>query len=121
MRDFLTDQKTAKLLGKRIDQLYKIIDAFVAAPDDQWDLNEGKHFEYISAPVDAFGRRKRGFTEEGVEAIARYLEATESCGLLQKILDKLTHWKTKRKQLLVHRRMTQAFLTVSETLIFRAG
>lgn len=91
MGDYLTNQETAKLLGKGIDQPYTIIDAFDAAPDDQWDLNEGEHFKYISAPVNAFGQRKRRFTEEGIEAIARYLEATESCGLLQKILDKLTH------------------------------
>lgn len=121
MRDYLTDQETAKLLGKRIDQLHKIIDAFDAVSDDEWDLNEGEHFEFVSSTVDAYGRRKRRFTEEGVEAIARYLEATESRGLLQKILDKLTNWKTKRKQLLVSRRITQEFLSASDTLIFRGN
>lgn len=121
MRDYLTDQETAKLLGKRIDQLYRIIDAFDAVPDDEWELNEGEHFAYTSTTVDAFGRRRRRFTEEGVEALARYLEVTESRGLLQKILDKLTNWKTKRKQLLVSRRITQEFLTVSDTLLFRGS
>ncbi|MFM1798918.1 MAG: hypothetical protein RLZZ117_1196 [Cyanobacteriota bacterium] len=121
MRDYLTAQETAKLLGKRIDQLYKIIDAFDAIPDDEWDLVEGEHFEFVSSSVDAYGRRSRRFTEEGVEALARYLEATESRGLLQRILDKLTHWKTKRKQLLVSRRITQEFLTAGQDLVFRGS
>lgn len=118
MRDFLTDQETAKLLGKRIDQLYLIVDAFDAIPDDAWELNEGEHFEYVSAAVDAAGRRKRRFTEEGVEALARYLEATESPGLLRRILDRLTNWKTRRKQLLVSRRITQEFLSLGDALVF---
>ena len=118
MRDFLTDQETAKLLGKRIDQLYLIVDAFDAKPDDEWDLNEGEHFVYVSAAVDPYGRRKRRFTEEGVEALAHYLEATEARGFLKKILDRLTNWKMRRKQLLVSRRITQEFLTVSDALVF---
>ena len=121
MRDFLTDQETAKLLGKRIDQLYTIVEAFDAIPDDQWDLKEGEHFEYVSVSVDAFGRRKRRFTEEGVTALANYLQATETPGLLRTILDKLTNWKTRRKQLLVSRRITQEFLTVGDSLIFRGN
>jgi hypothetical protein len=118
MRDFLTDQETAKLLGKRIDQLYSIVDAFDANSDDEWDLNEGEHFVYVSSAVDPYGRRKRRFTEEGVEALAHYLEATEARGFLKKILDRLTNWKTRRKQLLVSRRITQEFLTVSDALVF---
>lgn len=118
MRDYLTDQETAKLLGKRIDQLYLIVDAFDAIPDDQWELSEGEHFEFVSTGTDPQGRRKRRFTEEGVEALARYLESTETQGLLKKILDKLTNWKTRRKQLLVSRRITQEFLTVGESLVF---
>jgi hypothetical protein len=118
MRDFLTDQDTARLLGKRIDQLYLMVDAFDASPDDEWELNEGEHFDYVSTGVDAYGRRRRRFTEEGVEAMARYLEATETPGLLKKILDKLTNWKTRRKQLLVSRRITQEFLSVGDSLVF---
>ncbi|MFN9643670.1 MAG: hypothetical protein ACK6BG_00775 [Cyanobacteriota bacterium] len=121
MRDYLTAPETAKLLGKRIDHLYKIIAALDADPDDEWELSEGEHFEYISTSVDAFGRRPRRFTEEGVEALARYLEATESRGLLQKILDRLTNWKTKRKQLLVSRRITQEFLTTGQDLVFKGS
>ncbi|MEB3335183.1 MAG: hypothetical protein VKP70_09375 [Cyanobacteriota bacterium] len=121
MRDFLTDQDTAKLLGKRIDQLYTIVDAFDANADDEWDLNEDEHFVYVSTAVDAYGRRRRRFTEEGVEALAHYLEATEARGFLKKILDRLTNWKMRRKQLLVSRRITQEFLTVSDALVFRGS
>jgi len=78
MRDLLTDRETAKILGKRIDVLYKIVDAFDAKADDEWELVEGEHFEYAGPAVaGANGRRPRRFSEEGVEALARYIEATE--------------------------------------------
>ena len=61
-----------------------MVDAFDASPDDEWELNEGEHFDYVSTDMDAYGRRRRRFTEAGVEAMARYLEAPETPGLLKK-------------------------------------
>ena len=82
MRDLLTDRETAKILGKRIDSLYKIVEAFDANADDEWELVEGDHFEYSGPPVvGANGRRPRHFSEEGVEALARYIEANEKTGV----------------------------------------
>ena len=48
MRDLLTDKETAKILGKRIDTLYKDIDFFDKYDDDEWELNEGEHFEFTT-------------------------------------------------------------------------
>lgn len=120
MRDLLTDRETAKILGKRIDSLYKIVDAFDANSDDEWDLVEGEHFEFAGPPVAGEGgKRPRRFTEEGIEAIARYLEATEKSGILDWFRDKLLKVKQKRKQLLVSRRITQEFMEVGSELVIQ--
>jgi len=111
MRDLLTDRETAKILGKRIDRLYRIVDEFDDNPHDEWILEEGVHFEYSgpSAPGSS-GKRPRRFSEEGIEAIARYLEANEKQGFLSWVRERLFQAKKKRKQLLVSRRITQEFL-----------
>ena len=48
MRDLLTDRETAKILGKRIDTLYKTVDFFDSDDKDEWELNEGEHFEFVT-------------------------------------------------------------------------
>ena len=97
MRDFLTAQETAKILGKRIDSLYNIVHAFDAKADDEWELVEGEHFEYAGPPVaGANGRRPRRFSEEGVEALARYIEATEKTGVLGWFRERVFNFKQKR-------------------------
>jgi hypothetical protein len=120
MRDFLTAQETAKILGKRIDSLYNIVHAFDAKADDEWELVEGEHFEYAGPPVaGANGRRPRRFSEEGVEALARYIEATEKTGVLGWFRERIFNFKQKRKQLLVSRRITQEFIEAGGTLEIR--
>ncbi len=120
MRDFLTAQETARILGKRIDSLYNIVDAFDAKADDEWELVEGDHFEYAGPAVTgANGRRPRRFSEEGVEALARYIEATETTGVLGWFRERLFNVKQKRKQLLVSRRITQEFIEAGGTLEIR--
>ena len=47
MRDLLTDRETAKLLRIKINSLYKTVDFFDEFDDDEWDLIEGDHFEYV--------------------------------------------------------------------------
>ena len=117
MRDFLTAQETARILGKRIDSLYNIVDAFDAKADDEWELVESDHFEYAGPAVTgANGRRPRRFSEEGVEALARYIEATETTGVLGWFRERLFKVKQKRKQLLVSRRITQEFIEAGGTL-----
>ncbi len=101
MRDLLTAQETARILGKRIDSLYNIVDAFNAKGDDEWELVEGEHFEFAGPAVaGAKRRRPRRFSEEGVEALARYIEATEKTGVLGWFRERLFNVKQKRKQLL---------------------
>lgn len=48
MRDLLTDKETAKVLGKRIDTLYKTVDFFDSDDKDEWELIEGEHFEFTT-------------------------------------------------------------------------
>ena len=97
MRDLLTDRETAKILGKRIDTLYKTVDFFDRYDDDEWDLVEGENFEFVQKTGEI---RERRFTEEGVEALARYFEA-QMPGLLDGVLELLTHRRRKRKRMLV--------------------
>ena len=75
MRDLLTDKETAKILGKRIDRLYKDVDFFDKYDDDEWELNEGEHFEFVARTGVI---KERRFYEEGVEALARYYEKDQS-------------------------------------------
>ena len=120
MRDLLTAQETARILGKRIDSLYNIVDAFDAKSDDEWELVEGEHFEYAGPAVTGTnGRRPRRFSEEGVEALARYIEATEKTGVIGWFRERLFNVKQKRKQLLVSRRITQEFIEAGGTLEIR--
>ena len=106
MRDLLTDRETAKLLKIKITTLYKTVDFFDKYDDDEWDLIEGEHFEYVQRRGELQQRR---FAEEGVEALAKYLEG-ENEGFLSKVVESLTHRKRKRKQLLVSRRITQELI-----------
>ena len=106
MRDLLTDRETAKLLKIKINTLYKTVDFFDKYDDDEWNLIEGEHFEYVQRRGELQERR---FAEEGVEALAKYLEG-ENEGFLSKVVESLTHRKRKRKQLLVSRRITQELI-----------
>ena len=83
MRDLLTDRETAKLLRVKINSLYKTVDFFDEFDDDEWDLIEGEHFEYVQRHGEL---KERRFTEEGVEALAKYLEGDQE-GLFSKVLE----------------------------------
>ncbi len=106
MRDLLTDKETAKILGKRIDSLYKVVDEFDKYDDDEWELNEGEHFEFVSKRGVL---KERRFYEEGVEALARYYEQDQT-GILSMVIEVLTHRKRRRKRMLVSRRITQELI-----------
>ena len=94
MRDLLTDKETAKILGKRIDRLYKDVDYFDKYDDDEWELNEGEHFEFVAKKGVI---KERRFYEEGVEALARYYEKDQT-GILSIVLEALTHRRRRRKK-----------------------
>ena len=90
------------MLGIPVSKLYRICDFFDSDPDDPWDLNEGDFFEY--EPGQA---RKRRFYEEGVMAIAKYLEETEGGGFLARLKEFFTHHRARVTRALVQRRIIQ--------------
>ena len=90
------------MLGIPVTKLYRICDFFDADPADAWDLLEGECFEY--EPGQA---RKRRFYEEGVMAIAKYLEETEGGSFLARIKEFFTHHRARVTRALVQRRIIQ--------------
>jgi hypothetical protein len=115
MRDLLTDKETARILGKRIDTLYKTIDFFDSDDKDEWQLVEGEHFEFTTKTGEY---RERRFYEEGVEALAEYFDRNTP-GLIKLVAEALTHRRRRRKQMLVSRRITQELIETGSLLEVR--
>ena len=90
------------MLGIPVTKLYRICDFFDSDPDDAWDLIEAEFFEY--EPGQA---RKRRFYEEGVMAIATYLEETEGGSFLAKLKEFFTQHRARVTRALVQRRIIQ--------------
>lgn len=101
-RDAFSDKEAARMLGIPASKLYRICNIFDANPDDTWQLIEGEFFEF--EPGQA---RKRRFYEEGVMAIATYLEETEGGGFLAKLKEFFTHHRARVTRALVQRRIIQ--------------
>ena len=114
-RDLLTDRETARVLGKRINTLYKTVDFFDKYDDDEWDLVEGEHFEFVNASSDYPERR---FYEEGVMALAEYFDRNTP-GLIKVVTEALTHRRRRLKQMLVSRRITQELIESGSLLAVR--
>ncbi len=117
MTDFINDKDTAKILRKSVEELYEIVDFFDSRNDDEWELTEPEHFEYVNRRADPELRRRR-FTEEGVEALARYCEE-HNPGILSIVLDALFRRRRRRKQMLVTRRVTQELIEGGGPLAIR--
>ncbi len=101
-RDAFSDRNAAKMLGITPIKLYGICDFFDSNLDDLWTLTEGEFFEFEPGQT-----RKRRFYEEGVMAIAKYLEETEGGGFLAKIKEFFTHHRARVTRALVQRRIVQ--------------
>jgi len=99
-RDAFSDKEAAKMLGIPVTKLYRICDFFDSDPEDAWDLIEGEFFEY--EPGQA---RKRRFYEEGVMAIAQYLEESEGGSFLARLKEFFTHYRARVTRALVQRRI----------------
>lgn len=102
-RDSFSFQETAKILGitaKRLDAICRFFDAH---EDDEWELVEGEFFEYEPGQS-----RSRRFYEEGVMALAKYLEEQEGGSILAKIREFFTHHRARVTRTLVKRRIIQA-------------
>jgi hypothetical protein len=101
------------MLGITSVRLARICKAFDADPDDEWDLIEGEFCEF--EPGQA-GRRR--FYEEGVMAIAKYLEEIEGGNFLAKLKEFITQHRARVTRALVQRRIIQVTQDRS-TLVIR--
>jgi hypothetical protein len=112
-RDAFSDKEAAKMLGIPVSKLYRICEFFDSNAEDAWELIEGEFFEY--EPGQA---RKRRFYEEGVMAIAKYLEETEGGSFLARLKEFFTHHRARVTRALVQRRIIQVTQDRS-TLVIR--
>lgn len=113
----LTDDETAIALKISKTKLYKICQKFDADLEDEWELNEGEHFEWITRG------KIRHFYEQGAVAIAKYLEVTEGSGILSRIIEFFTHRHQRIRRALVLRKISQetrsgSIIILSNTLFF---
>ena len=90
------------MLGIPVSKLYRICEFFDSDTEDAWELIEDEFFEY--EPGQA---RKRRFYEEGVMAIAKYLEETEGGSFLARLKEFFTHHRARVTRALVQRRIIQ--------------
>ncbi len=109
--ELLSAEETAKILDVSLKRLYAVCSAFDARNDDEWDLIEGEHFEWLNQSLGT-----RAFYEEGAMAIAKYLQETATSTVFNKIFDsvveRLTHRRKRIRQMLVRRRIVLEFQNV---------
>ena len=109
-RDLLSHQEVAKILNKTTTKLTNTIKYFDTHDDDEWELKEGVHFEFLikSGPIHL---RPRRFTEEAVAILARYYEEKGEIDLVNLVLDALFRRRLKRKKMLVSRKIVKQFFS----------
>ncbi|MBD3886565.1 hypothetical protein IFO70_33365 [Phormidium tenue FACHB-886] len=102
--ELMSAEETAKILGITLNRLYRICDVFDQRDDDQWNLAEGEHFDWLSK-----NQKTRRFYEEGAMAIAKYIQESANAnpvsGFLDGVLEKITNRRKHTRQLLVRRRV----------------
>lgn len=102
--ELLSAEETAEILGISLERLYRTCDFFDKNKDDEWELIQGEHFEWLSKNLGT-----RRFHEEGAMIIAKYIQETDTSGLFLKLIDtvieKITHRRKRTRQLLVKRRI----------------
>ncbi|MEP0872906.1 hypothetical protein NDA01_24110 [Trichocoleus desertorum AS-A10] len=102
--ELMSAEETSQILGIKLKRLYNICDAFDARDDDQWDLIENEHFEWLSPNI-----RTRRFYEEGAMAIAKYIQETDTAGkfagFIDAVIEKITNRRKRTRQMLVRRRV----------------
>ena len=101
-RDSFSHEQAAKMLGITAVKLERICKFFADDPHDEWVLIEG---EFCEMEPGQAGRRR--FYEEGVMAIAKYLEETEGSGFLARLKERFTHQRARVTRALVQRRIVQ--------------
>ena len=117
-RDLLSHHEVAKILNKTTTKLTNTINFFDAHDDDEWELIEGEHFEFLikSGPIHL---RPRRFTEEAVAILARYYEEKGEIDFVNRVLDALLRRRLKRKKMLVSRKIVQQFVSSEVPLEIR--
>ena len=114
----LSHHEVAKILNKTTTQLTNTIKFFDAHDDDEWELLEGEHFEFLikSGPLHL---RPRRFTEEAVAILARYYEEKGEINFVNRVLDALLRRRLKRKKMLVSRKIVKQFISSEVPLEIR--
>ncbi|WP_269617214.1 hypothetical protein [Prochlorococcus marinus] len=114
----LSHHEVAKILNKTTTQLTNTIKFFDAHDDDEWELQEGEHFEFLikSGPLHL---RPRRFTEEAVAILARYYEEKGEINFVNRVLDALLRRRLKRKKMLVSRKIVKQFVSSEVPLEIR--
>lgn len=103
----LSAEETAQILGKSLKEVYEICDFFDARDDDEWELIEGEHFEWLSKT-----RKTRRFYEKGAMVLAKYIQEVETAnpirGFIDAVIERITHRRQRTRKLLVRRRVVIA-------------
>jgi hypothetical protein len=114
--DLMSAEETAAILRITLRKLYQICGKFDARDDDQWDLIEGEHFEWLSKT-----KRQRQFYEEGAMAIAKYLQETAKAkpitGLIDEVIESFTQRRKHTRQMLVRRRVISEVKELNEVIV----
>lgn len=102
--NLISAEEAAQILGITERKLYRICNFFDTHSDDEWELFENEHFEWLSTQY-----KTRRFYEEGVMAIAKYLQEQQANNIFTNIIDgvieKLTNRRKKVRHALVKRRV----------------
>lgn len=114
--ELMSDDETAQILNITKSRLYRICQVFDHRNDDEWDLIEGEHFEWLSKNIQT-----RRFYEEGAMAIAKYLEETSTSGFItgfvDAVIERFTQRRKRTRQMLVRRRVIQEFQDLSGVIV----
>jgi len=112
----LSAEETASILGIKLKRLYSICEAFDARNDDEWELVEGVHFEWLSK-----NHETRQFHEEGAMALAKYLQETAQgkpvTGILEKVIERLTNRRKHTRKMLVRRRVIHEISDINSAIV----
>lgn len=112
----MSTEETASILGIKLKRLYEICETFDAQKDDEWELLEGLHFEWLSK-----NQGTRQFYEEGAMAIAKYLQETAQAkrftGILERVIESLTNRRKHTRQMLVRRRVINEFSNANSVIV----
>jgi hypothetical protein len=102
--ELMSAEETAEILGITLNRLYKICNIFDKRDDDEWELNEGEHFEWLSKGVGT-----RRFYESGAMAIAKYIQEKDTASpiahFVDMVIERITHRRERTRRLLVRRRI----------------